>query len=478
MHASEIAVIRFGLGARPWDRIPADGRGWLIDQFIQWKPVLPNASALASRADIVADIAEYRGMTKQAKSQAPGDQSPPSAAPARKADRKQLNRFARQQYLAQIGVRVRSAVLSDTPFAERLVHFWANHFAVSADRLVTMGLAGLMEFEAIRPHIFGRFEDMLIAVEQHPAMLLYLDQAQSVGPNSPLGRRAAARGRKVGLNENLGREIMELHTLGVRTGYSQADVTEFSRALTGWTVAGLGRGRVARRRQADAKPGDFVFVPALHEPGTRTIIGKTYREGGEAQARAILADLARAPATARHVATKLVRHFVADSPPPDLVERLEQAYLSSDGDLPTVYRALIASPEAWLPTPAKFRDPWSWTIATLRAVNNGPGAVPPMQDRMLAGALDQLGQPVWRPGSPAGYDDLGASWAAPDALLRRVDLAGRLAAQASPTLDARALGERLFGTGLTPATAQSIARAESPQQGLALLLVSPEMLRC
>lgn len=478
MEASEIAVNRFGLGARPWERPPADARGWLMDQFARWNPALPGASALAGRADIVADIAAYRAMARTEKSQAAGDPSIAAADRAKQTDRKAANQFARQQYLAQVGARTRSAVLSDTPFAERLAHFWANHFAVSADKMVTTALAGLMEFEAVRPHVFGRFEDMLVAVEQHPAMLLYLDQAQSVGPDSPLGRRAAANGRKVGLNENLGREIMELHTLGVRTGYSQADVTEFSRALTGWTVAGLGRGQAARRLEAGAKAGDFLFAPALHEPGTRTIMGKTYGQGGEGQARAVLADLARNPATARHLATKLARHFVADMPPPALVGRLEQAYLASDGDLPAVYRALIESPEAWQQTAAKFRDPWNWTIAALRAVGKGAGSVPPLQDRMLAGMFDQLGQPVWRPGSPAGYDDIAASWAAPDALLRRVDLAGRLATQAPPTLDARALAGRLFGSALTGTTAQSIARAESPQQGLALLLVSPEMLRC
>ena len=193
-----------------------------------------------------------------------------------------------------------SALTTDSPFVERLVHFWANHFAVSVDKLPVIGLAGLLEFEAIRPHVLGRFSDMLLAVEQHPAMLVYLDQAQSIGPNSRAGELAAMRGGKQrGLNENLAREIMELHTLGVRTGYSQADVTEFARALTGWTVSGLGRGPAAR--PIGGVPGQFVFADILHEPGARTIVGKSYDQPGEAQARAVLRDLAASPATARHL---------------------------------------------------------------------------------------------------------------------------------------------------------------------------------
>lgn len=482
MDTSAIALDRFGLGASPWQARPGNPKAWLTEQIARWNPELPGASALASTSDIVADLARYRAMQQQARA-LPATAGAASDAKAmqqeaRKEARKEAGQFAREQHIAQVGARVRSAVATDTPFAERLVHFWANHFAVSADKQATVGLAGRLEFDAIRPHVFGRFEDMLVAVERHPAMLLYLDQAQSVGPNSPFGSRASARGRKVGLNENLGREIMELQTLGVRTGYTQNDVTEFARALTGWTVAGLGRGPVARLLEAGAPAGSFVFAAPLHEPGSRTIMGRVYRGSGEAQARAVLTDLARSPATARHLATKLARHFVADDPPPALVARLEQAYVASDGDLPAVYRALINAPEAWEPAPRKFRDPWHWTIAVLRAIAADPAAPPQLQDKALTGMFDQLGQPVWRPGSPAGYDDIAAAWAAPDALLRRVELANRFAARAPASLDARALAERLLGPGLSPATAQAVARAESPRQGLALLLVSPEMLRC
>ena len=499
-----IALNRFGLGRRPWEAPPADPRGYLLGQFARYTATMPGGDGLASHGAVAEDIIEYRATIVKAVIQAKFGQVMPAPAAgqamlpaaaaaatmpgkppvsdAKKAARVEMRQFARAQYIAQVGVRVRSAVASDTPFAERLVHFWANHFAVSVEKIESTAFAGLMEFEAIRPHVTGRFEDMLVAVEQHPAMLLFLDQARSVGPDSPFGSRAGVRAwalnRKIGLNENLGREILELHTLGVRSGYTQADVTEFARALTGWTVSGLGAGPYARR-QADAAPGDFIFSPQLHQPGARTIMGKPYAQDGEAQARAVLADLARHPATARHLATKLARHFVADDPPPALVARLEKAYLSSGGDLPTVYRALVDAPESWVPAPAKFRDPWLWSIAALRASSAKNGTIPgDIPDKQYANWFNQLGQPVWKSGSPAGWDDVAASWAAPDALLRRVELAQRFAAILPASADARGLAPELFGPALSPSTRVALANAESPKQALALMFAAPEMLRC
>jgi uncharacterized protein (DUF1800 family) len=320
--------------------------------------------------------------------------------------------------------------------------------------------------------VLGRFSDMLLAVEQHPAMLIYLDQAQSIGPNSRAGQMIAMRGgKKRGLNENLGREIMELHTLGVRTGYTQADVTEFARALTGWTVSGIARGPAARLL-GEGAPGEFHFAEAIHEPGERVIIGRHYPQDGEAQARAVLMDLAANPATAKHLATKLTRHFAGDDPPPAMIERLTQAYLKSGGDLPAVYRAIVESPEAWASHPLKFKTPWEWSVSALRAVGEQQ-----VQPQMVAGLLNQLGEPTWRPGSPAGYDDIAASWAAPEALMLRVEAAQRIADRAGSAVDARALAEKLFPGSLSQPTKTAIARAESPAEGLALLLVSPEFVR-
>jgi uncharacterized protein (DUF1800 family) len=481
MLPTAIALNRFGLGARPTEPAPSDPKSWLRGQLGRFEPRPEALAAVPSRGKVVDQLADYMAeqrMEARAKRQAmpqpasmptadtkPGDELPDSA-------RKFLRQSIRDDYLVMTGARVSAALTSETPFIERLVHFWANHFAISADKLPVIGLAGLLEFEAIRPHVLGKFSDMLLAVEQHPAMLIYLDQAQSIGPNSRAGQLAAARGgQKRGLNENLAREIMELHTLGVRTGYTQADVTEFARALTGWTVSGIARGPAARLLGQGA-PGEFQFAEMLHEPGERLINGRRYPQDGEAQGRAVLMDLAANPATARHIATKLTRHFAGDDPPPAMVERLTRAYLGSGGDLPTIYRAIIDSPEAWAARPLKFKTPWEWSVSALRAVGQQQA-----EPQMAAALLNQLGQPTWRPGSPAGYDDIAASWAAPEALMLRVDVAQRIADRAGSTVDARALAEKLFPGSLSDATRTAIARAESPAEGLALLLVSPEFVR-
>jgi uncharacterized protein (DUF1800 family) len=500
MVSNVLALNRFGLGARRGEPLPPDPKRWLLSQLDRFDPKPAVIAALPPRAQVAQQLADYleetratRGLRQAAMpttSQMSG--AMPAAMPAMAAKpeepmagpmndklaglpdetRKFIQKSVRENYITAIGARANAALVSEAPFVERLVHFWANHFAVSADKLPVIGLAGLLEFEAIRPNVMGRFSDMLLAGERHPAMLLYLDQAQSVGPDSRVGRFVAGRGRKAGLNENLGREILELHTLGVRSGYSQADVTEFARALTGWTVSGLLRGPAARGMGVAGAPGDFVFSDAIHEPGARTILGRRYDQPGENQARAILLDLAAHPATARHVAGKLARHFAADDPPPALVDRLTAAFLKSGGDLPTLYRVLIDSPETWNRGSGKFRSPWDWSIAALRAIG-----AKDLKGQQVAGLMSQLGQPVWRPGSPAGYDDVAATWAGPDALVRRVEAADRLASRAADRTDARALAPQILGDGLTPATAQALARAESPGQALALLLVAPEMLR-
>lgn len=516
---ASIALNRFGLGARPDESIPDNPRAWLKHQIEAFDPKPVAIAAVPPRAKVAAELADFYDQQRQLRQMGlgrrqqqraataptppgqpdmaqsgasqdmamrpnaamvpPGTPEPgakPDADDPLKDARRFVGRQVRDDYAAAVGARINAALSSTAPFADRLTHFWANHFAVSADKLQVIGLSGLLEFEAIRPNLTRTFGDMLNAVERHPAMLLYLDQAVSVGPNSTAGRFAARRpranGRKLGLNENLAREIMELHTLGVRSGYTQADVTEFARALTGWSVAGIGRGPGARMAGTDGTPGDFVFAERLHEPGERTIIGRTYGQEGEKQAQAVLDTLATSPATAQHIATKLARHFAGDTPPPALVQRLQASFVKTGGDLPSLYRVLIDSPECWVPQPVKFKSPWEWTVSAYRAL--GMKQVQPLA---AVGLLNQLGQPTWKPGSPAGYDDIAASWAGPDALVRRVEASERFATRAGAQIDARALAPRLFPAMLTPATEQALARAESPGQALALLLVSPEMLR-
>ena len=512
---ASIALNRFGLGARADEVPPNAPREWLLGQLRAFEPKPPMISTLPATRVIAAELGDYLEQLRAARAQASdgrrqgliarlrGGQPSPAgggqmrdrpappddammqagaaggeAAPAETNDPvAQIRAFARKQgrdyYATAVAARAEAALVTPAPFVERLVHFWSNHFAISIDKFQVIGLAGAFEFDAIRPHVLGKFRDMLFAVERHPAMLLYLDQAQSVGPGSALGSRGGRAGRQLGLNENLAREILELHTLGVRTGYSQTDVTEFARALTGWTVAGLSRGVCARVVGTEGDPGSFIFADRLHEPGARTVLGKSYAAKGVEQASAVLDDLARHPATAQHIAIKLSRHFAGDDPPPALVARLAAAFLKSDGDLPSLYRAIVESPECWGSEPVKFKTPWEWSVSAMRAV----GARDLAQPLVTVGLLNQLGQPVWRPGSPAGFDDIAASWAGPDAVLRRVEAAQRIAGRTRDTIDARKRAPQLFPGALSVATAEQIARAESPGQGVALMLVAPEFMR-
>jgi uncharacterized protein (DUF1800 family) len=479
--AAAIAMNRFGLGARPDEAPPAQPQRWLLDQFARYTAMPPawrdepGAVALATR------FGEQRmqALEGDAASTPRANDAAPAAASQTRPDlaaRQAVNRAIRREgfdvYRSAVNARLASALQTDTPFVERLVHFWSNHFAVSVDKPGLAGLAGSFEMEAIRPHVLGKFDDMLVAVEQHAAMQVFLDQIHSVGPNSRFALRAARRdpAHKHGLNENLAREAMELHTLGARTGYTQADVTEFARALTGWGIAGV-RASYTQPGNA-APPGAFMFRPAWHEPGARTVMNRQYDQDDEQQALAILRDLARAPATSRHVGFELARHFVADTPPPALTDRLAQAFEQSGGDLPTVYRALVESPQAWARVDTKFKTPWDWAVSSMRALGwrerGGLNAAP---------LLTQLGQPVWRPGSPAGYDDIAASWAAPDSLVRRVEVAQRFAARVGDRLDPRTLGAAVLPGTLSAPTATAVAHAESAQTAIALLLVSPDFLR-
>ncbi|CAM3486673.1 DUF1800 domain-containing protein [Bordetella sputigena] len=466
-----IALNRFGLGARADEAPPADPKGWLLAQFDVYDPRPAPWRARPSSSVLAADLAQRRMAVAQDRKVKPGDDRPGREQPDAQAARKALAADIRDDYRDAVGARVESALTTPTPFVERLVHFWANHFAVSAEKPAVAALAGSFEAEAIRPHVLGRFEDMLVAVEQHPAMQLFLDQPSSVGPHSKAVQRAERRdpSRSRGLNENLAREIMELHTLGARTGYTQADVTEFARALTGWSIAGA-RGA----RPDDAAPGAFVFRAGLHEPGARTIMGRQYAQAGVQQPLAVLRDLAASPDTARHISLKLARHFIADNPPPEAVDRLARTYVRGGGDLSAMYRELVDMPQAWMPASVKFKTPWEWLISAMRGLGtrSGPRGAP-----AYAGLLAQLGQPVWRPGSPAGYDDVAAAWAAPDALVRRVEAAQRLAARVNGAIDPRELARALFAGTAGRGTVTAVARAESVQTAIALLLVSPDFQR-
>jgi len=475
MSPSAIALNRFGLGARPGDQLPADPQRWLIAQFDRFDVRPAGFAALEDAGTAVVRYREMQRENRRLRARDAGANAAMAAAATTGPDvalaiakpakgdnpaRQDLQRL----YRAGVQARMDAALATEAPFVERMVHFWSNHFCISTENAPVTGFAAAYERDAIRPHVLGRFSDMLLAAEQHPAMLIYLNQLGSVGPDSMAAMRAGDKKR--GLNENLAREILELHTLGVRSGYTQADVTEFARALTGWSVAGGARGG------GGGDPDDFAFRAPQHEPGARMILGKRYAQDGQDQARAVLIDLAHSPATATHIATKLARHVAGDDPSPAMVARVAHAFMSSNGDLPTVYRALIQSPEAWVSTPTKFKTPWEWTVSSLRGLGlHQTGDLP------IAGMQTELGQRVWKPGAPAGWDDVAASWAGPDALYRRVELAPRLTAPIAQTVDARVLAPQIMPASLGSATAGQIARSESPAGALALMLVSTECLR-
>lgn len=475
MAVQYLAASRFGLGRRFDDPATSDPRGSLTRQLRDYDPSPAMIAALAGREAIATAYVEYRE-DRQAMRLEATEMPVAESEKGMEMERRQVSRSAiRRHYADATSARLAAAVATQTPFPERLVHFWANHFAVSADKQAVIGFVGNYEFEAIRPHVMGKFSDMLIAAVHHPAMLLYLDQAQSFGPDSPFATRVRNRGKgkAPGLNENLAREILELHTLGVRTGYTQEDVTAFAKALTGLTVAGLGRGVGQRLMPAEATPGETVFIEPLHQPGAQTILGKRYEDAGARQAEGVLRDLAIHPATAKHVAGKLARHFSGDEPPAALVDRLAADFLRTGGDLPSLYRTLIGSPEPWASSSAMFKSPWDWTVSMLRALK-----VPALGEKQnVAAMFTQLGQPVWRPGSPAGYDDKVATWAGSAALMQRVELASRIAGRIGDRADARQLAPLVLADALTPEIGQAIARADSPGQGIAMLFASPAFLR-
>lgn len=458
-----IAVTRFGLGARPGElaEVSRDPRGWLLGQIRPAGADQPQASPV-SAAERIAGFREYQMDRREARREGEGADRDPVQIAAR-----MLREGTAVDFLA----RARLAATTPAGFRERWALFWANHFTVSGVKLITATVVGPFEQEAIRPRVFGRFEDLLIASSMHPAMLLYLDQAQSVGPNSPaagfLRRRPGAGGQLGvggGLNENLAREILELHTVGVDGGYSQADVTEFARALTGWSVGGL--------REPEERRGRFVFRMATHEPGRRVVMGRAYPPDEAMQAGKILKDLAAHPATARHLSRKIARHFTADEPSPALVGRLEKAWRDSDGDLAVVARALIEAPEAWDPTPAKFKTPYEFLISSWRAIGGQPGAI-----EHLAPPLNAMGQRAFSPPSPKGWDDIALTWAAPDALIKRMTWAEGFSAVVAGELDPNSVAAGALGARLSPAVQKSVARAESREEALSILLMSPEFQR-
>jgi uncharacterized protein (DUF1800 family) len=470
--AAAIAANRFGLGARPGELAAAarDPQDWLARQ-IQGSPLAIIGEGLKPSAETLAKVLELR---KQVAAERREKKDNESDDEVKVATALKLPAIYRPVYIDEAYARFAHSISTERPFLERLTQFWTNHFAVSIDKIAVLGLAGAMEREAIRPRVTGHFTDLLLAVEKHPAMLLYLDNQASIGPNSRAARFVGRRGngRKAGINENLAREILELHTLGVDGGYTQTDVTTFAQAISGWSIGGQDNGRKFARLGVNGTPGEFLFREVFHEPGAKRLLGKSYTDDGLRQGEAILRDLAMRRETARHVSTKLARHFIADDPPPAVVDRMTHAWLDSKAHLPTVYRALIESPEAWEQPFAKFKTPADYIYSSYRALG-----IPLREKRRSLQAFEALGQRNLMPGSPAGWPDTSADWDGSSGLLKRVAWADVVAQRMGDARNARDLAPQLLGATLSEETAKAIGRAESGSQALTLLLASPEFMR-
>lgn len=429
MSTAHLALIRFGYGPRPGEPLPADPARWLTAQLASPPPPPPGgapAMALAEAARLIRD--------------------------SRRQGDREARRLVTRMVQQEVHAWCTGCLIAEAPLIERLAAFWGNHLAIArrAGGIAAYGAGDYLR-HAIRPHVLGRYEDMLLAAIRHPAMLHYLDNARSIGPSSPAGRR-----RNRGLNENLARELLELHTVTPAAGYSQADVTELAKVLTGWSY--------------EEETGAFVFRPEAHEPGTKTVLGQRIEEGEEAGI-AFLRFLARHPATHRALARKLAAHFLADEPDPAIIRAIEGALRDTGGNLGAAMRALLARPEALSAPLAKLRSPQDFVLAALRAVG-----APPERAGLAAAGMTQLAQPLWNPPSPKGWPDRAADWAGPEALLARVDWAFATAGRFSRT-DAQAAAEAVLGRLARDSLRREIARAGSAQDAMTILLASPEFQR-
>jgi uncharacterized protein (DUF1800 family) len=472
IHAA-IAAHRFGLGEASVTPLRADPQGWLLAQI--GPADAPRGERLLNTVQALEMVVAEQEQRRRARAADPAASATQAAQAVQSVEAAVANPY-REVMLADVRSRLTTAAATARPFAERLHLFWCNHFTVSLAKGATRGLVGAFEREAIRPNIAGLFQDLLFASTTHPAMLRYLDNVVSAGPHSRIVARAARRAefmgefpRVTGLNENLAREVLELHTLGAESGrggdvpgggYTQADVTALARVLTGWRIS---------PRSADPAGR---FDPAWHEPGRKTVLGKSYPEGPNALSQ-VLSDLARHPATAHFIATKLARHFVADDPPAVLVDRLATTYRRTDGTLAEVYRELVRSPEAWAASPTKLKTPEELVLSSARLLGLGAR----LFERGDAGGIVALGQRVHTAPSPAGWSDRAEDWLGPDALWKRVEWAARIGDRAGRAIDARQLADASLGGLLGDTTRRQIERAADGPQALALLLMSPEFQR-
>ena len=457
------ALNRLGYGPRPGEVEQLAAMG--VDRWIarQLDPeTIAEPAALTSRLGALPSLSEGDAELFRRDAQLGRDHSD--------AGREARKDYVRAVLLEAQTARLDRAVLSERQLQEVLVGFWFNHFNVFRGKGLDHVWVGAFEKEAIRPYVLGPFRLLLEATARHPAMLFYLDNWKNSAPG-----RSGRPGEELGLNENYARELMELHTLGADGGYSQHDVTELARILTGWGL----RDRAERPRffGGGARQPDFTmaFDPSRHDYGDKILIGQRIKGEGWQEVERALDLLAASPATARHLSFQLAQYFVADDPDPQLVARMADAYLRSGGNIALVLRSMIESPLFWAPQTVghKFKTPFEYAVSALRATG-----VTPDDPRPLLGLLQQLGQPIYGIETPDGYKQVESAWLTPDAMTRRLSFAtilggGRLGEQRFAVDEAALRG--LLPAPLSPQTSLALAGSEARLRP-ALLLGSPEFM--
>ncbi|MEM1077096.1 MAG: DUF1800 domain-containing protein [Pseudomonadota bacterium] len=440
-----LAAFRFGYGPSPHAPGPRSAAGLLAS-------LRPRNAAPDDWAARHALLTARQAARKDRREQKDGAEARNTA----------INRALRNQRLKDHQTRLAETVGAPSGFDQRLRAFWDDHFTIEAQASTLTLLLPHFHSQAIAPHIGGRFRDMLRAASTHPAMLLYLDQTRSFGPNSRAGQR---RGR--GLNENLAREILELHTLGVDAGYAQRDVREFAELLTGlhWDAEG------------------FRFRPQRAEPGAEELLGQRYGGNGAdlSPVLAALDDLAAHPSTARHLAGKLVVHFIGAPAPTDLVEEMAAAYLAADTSLMALYDVMLDDRRAWAPEFAKIRLPYELIAAACRGAGFNATQIldqrPGMIARDLLNPQARMGQIPWKPGGPDGWAEDPETWITPVGLAARLRWAQAFTRRHLGQHDPRAFLAATLGERASPVLRSAVAGAESREAGLALVLASPEFNR-
>lgn len=445
----QLAAIRFGTGLSPVIAPPESVAAMMAR--LRGPDLMASRYPISEFAATKPDVTDFRAMQALV-----ADPATVAEGEALKAALAEEQRLIRHRHF---GASLARAVHAPDGLRERLVQFWASHFALRSRNFMTHHLVTPFVESAIRTHVAGDFATMLRGVVTHPMMILYLDQTASFGPNS-----RSARGR--GLNENLAREVLELHTLGADGPYAQDDVVQFAEALTGliWS-----------RRDMAAE-----YRPAQAEPGAEIILGVTYGADADiAVIHQILDDLARHPATARHLAWKMAHHFVSDTPDPDLVEAMAGAY--GTGDLGAMTEAMLSHPAAWHPVRAKVRWPFDYIAAAARALHVPDAALMPATrqegQRDFRNFLGLMGQPWEEPPDPSGWPDVAEAWVSAQFLAARIDWAMRVPVRLLPDLpDPRAFVATAFA-GPPPEVARAAAAAEDRRTGIGVILASAAFQR-